>query len=58
MLSKKVFYKNNNITFKKIIKPQKSFSDLIDILQSYTSTIIRKANFYQVIRQRETSSQI
>ena len=42
-------YKNTQITLEKTIKPQKSVSDLIDILQSYTPTIIKKASFYKVI---------
>ena len=51
MLSKETIwiYKKDNITLKKLIKPQKSFSDLIDILQSYTPTTIWKQSFYKVI---------
>jgi hypothetical protein len=51
MLSKQTvwIYKKNNRVFKKTIKPQKSFSDLIDILQSYSLRKIQKSSFYKVI---------
>lgn len=51
MLSKETIwiYNNKNIVLKKTIKPQKSFSNLIDILQLDTPTTIKKASFYQVI---------
>lgn len=51
MLSKETvwIYQSTNTTFDLSIKPQKSFSDLIDILQSYTPITIRKQSFYKVI---------
>jgi hypothetical protein len=51
MLSKETVwvYSSEMTSFCLRVAPQTSFSALVDILQSYTPTIIRKSSFYQVI---------